>query len=302
MNKKILLTGVSIAAGCAMLFTTAFASMTGNTGYEIYKEAVKNTVKAKSFTADVRMTFKDNGKVMAEMDSTMKQSHEERAMSHITNAKVQDKEVKMETYANEDNVVLKKGSSDEYYLIKNDKKDFGRHDRKLNCAEDPEMSKAGEVVLDALVGDLKNYVSASGNSEGGSDVTIQLEGNQIPAVVNALASLGAKGAAKDGNRPHAHGPAPFDENFDLQPPKLVDDIKITKVDVKAKINKDKTIESQIITAVLTGKDAEGKSHQIEFSADMKLKNVNSTTVDKVDLTGKQVKELKPEDIKGEHSR
>lgn len=297
MNKKILLLGVSIVVGSAMLVTTAFASMTGNTGYDIYKEAIKNTVQAKSFTADMHFNVKDNGVTLADAAAVMKTDRDGRAISNVTTMKTQDKELTMETYANEESVVLKKGSSDEYYVIKNDRKEFRRHGREFHPEQEQEMSKAGEAVLDALVGDLKNYVQASSNSDGSTNVSIRLEDNQIPAVVNAVAALGVKNAGNEEFKNHKHRPAPFEENFEFEHPKLVEDIKITKVDVKAKINSSKIIESQIVTAVLTGKDAEGKAHEVEFTVDMNLADVNGTIVDKIDLTGKQVKEIKAEDMK-----
>ncbi|MNV85005.1 hypothetical protein D3C71_1789230 [compost metagenome] len=49
---------------------------------------------------------------------------------------------------------------------------------------------------------------------------------------------------------------------------------------------------------MSGKDAQGAEHDVVLRIDMTLSSLNSTTPDTVDLSGKQVENVKLEDMSG----
>ena len=80
-------------------------------------------------------------------------------------------------------------------------------------------------------------------------------------------------------------------------PKLTSDISIDSADMKAELDKDNFITSQVGNIVISGKDADGNSHSITVNIDMSMSGFNSTTPDTVDLTGKQVKTIQMKKFK-----
>ncbi|MDP4127073.1 MAG: hypothetical protein Q8912_09035, partial [Bacillota bacterium] len=69
------------------------------------------------------------------------------------------------------------------------------------------------------------------------------------------------------------------------------DINVETVTSTGNINKDDIITSQNAQIVVSGKDAQGTQHTLTFNLDLNLSNINATTPDKIDLTGKNVKTM-----------
>ncbi|MCX7923172.1 MAG: hypothetical protein N3B21_14360 [Clostridia bacterium] len=298
MNKKLVTMGVSIAVGSVMLFTTAFASMTTATGYETYKSALKSTAAVKNFTGDFELTVKDNGKTLIDIDSALKADCEKELMSNSTIVKSDTEEKRMEMYGQDKKAIIKTDDSEVYNIISTEHDKKFKHGRANKENMNPEEIEAVEKVVDALVGNLQNYVTASNKADDEKEVSVQLSGNQIPAVVNALASLGIKYGHDEERISSRHkNNSPFNHDIKVNAPKLVDDIRIDSVDMKAEINKENLIETQIVNIKVSGKDADGKNHDVDVAIKMALSDFNNTVPDSVDLTGKQVKTINPEDFK-----
>ena len=302
MKKKFLIAGLCVAMGVVMLISTAFASMSGSSGYEIYKSALKNTAHTKSLTGNFSMSIKDNGKSIADAETIMKSNRQEGISSHLTVIKAGEQEKIMESYRKDGTLIVRENGSDVYNVIQGDPEKGNRFKHRMSHDEneDPEVSKAGELVLDALVGDLKNYVTAGEKADGGSEVTVQLSGNQIPAVANALTSLALRSASEDGKREKAHMLGSGEFSMDINHPELVEDIRITNINLTADINKDNLIEKQAMDITVSGRDKDGNAHKVEISIDMDLSGFNNTTPDAVDLTGKQVKTIDREELRDRH--
>ncbi|MCX8132180.1 MAG: hypothetical protein N3I35_19060 [Clostridia bacterium] len=302
MKKKIALTVACIVLGVMMLVTTAFAGATGNSGYEAYKDALRKSFESKSFSTRLDASIKDNGKVLAEASAIIKSNHE--TMSSVTSVKTNSQEKIMETYVQADKTVIRDGESDIYYVIEHKEHSKRHSDRDYENKYNYEDSKAGETIVDALVGNMKNYFSLNEKADGSKNVSFQLSGTQIPSVVNVLASVGIREASKENYRDSKHM-TPFGKDFnfeDIELPKLVDDIRISSVDFDADINKDNIIDSQLTNITVQGKDASGVEHEVVLSINMDFSDFGITTPDVVDLTGKQVQNIDPEEFEREHRR
>jgi hypothetical protein len=70
------------------------------------------------------------------------------------------------------------------------------------------------------------------------------------------------------------------------------------VDVNASVDGDDHITSQSAQIHLSGKDEQGAEHDVVLRIDMTLSSLNSTTPDTVDLSGKQVENVKFDDMSG----
>jgi hypothetical protein len=289
MNKKLMITVLCISIGVVMLVTTAFASMSQATGYDTYKTAVENMMNVKSLTGNIQASLTDNGKELAKIDSKVKaDSNSEKKISSSTEIKTGTQTDGFDLYLQNGKAIFKGENNDIYNVMES-----GKDNKFVNSESEsrsPEAIKAGEMIVDALVGNLKNYFTTTEKADGVKQVKVQLSDSQIPTLVNALISLGVKNSDMKEAKIH-NNILPFGQDLSVKLPKLTEDVRIDNINFTADISKENLIENQIIDLTIAGKDAEGTSHTIKLNLNIGLSDLNSTKPDSVDLTGKTVKTI-----------
>lgn len=290
MNKKLTAVIASIAAGGLLLGATAFAGAADNSGYQAYKTAVEKTITAKSVTPQIDVTVKDNGNLLVAVDSLMKVNKEDMSMSGKLTLTAGGQQKTVETYEQNGKEVTKSSDSNVYYVMEHhgDKMRGGKEWKGKEL--DSSKIKDVEKVVDALTGNLQNYITLNSGSDGTKVVNLKLTDGQIPPVVNALASMAIKNAANH-DEYGQHPGGPFGVNIRPQLPKLVDAIKVNSADMTAVIGSDNLIKSQTAEITVSGKDAQGKAHEITVDVKADFTNYNNTVPDTVDLNGKQVQTI-----------
>lgn len=288
MNKKLFAFLAPLAIGGVMLGASAYAAISGSSGYDVYKEAFKNTRAVTSMAPAVEVSVKDNGALLFEVASAAKVNRENKTMSGKMTVVSGDITKTAEMYAQDGKKVVKTGDSDVYNVFEPGQ---GRKHRGGKWhGDDEERVQDIENLVDALAGDLRNFVTLENNPDGSKEVALTLTDTQISPVVNAAASLAVKKAGDGkGCMNKKHMAIMADSGLKDKLPELVKDIKVGSIDVDAKITKDNLIEKQVQTIVITGVDAEGKEHKIEITVEANFAGYNSTVPDTVDLEGKQVK-------------
>jgi hypothetical protein len=287
VKKKLLLFGTGFTLGSALLVTSAFAGIGDAPGYDAYKTAIKSTLSAQSLTENVNVTVEDNGAQLLSVKTVAKTDKAHRAASADVEIQGGSAGGSVQMYRQDGQQIVKTSGSDVYNVYgKAGKKDQG-HREKADGAWNTEM----ENVADALVGNLKNYVTLHPQADGTKQIVFQLNGSQIPSVAKALSSIFIKQAV---NNDHANKIQNSPFGTELQQvraslPKLTQDIQIQEADLNATVDSQNRITDQKVKVTLSGKDDQGTNHQVVISADIALSGFNSTTPDKVDLTGKQVK-------------
>jgi len=275
---------VSFTVGALLLATTALADIANKDGYEQLKDSLKSTAAScssqlDSFTMETSMVFKDNGKVVlsdnevnkydmvngaAERSSSHESAYSDSYSSYSYNDKTTD------IYSNTSSSTAETWNVVEYSSERENPTRF----------QNPfEVEEAGDVerIADALVGSLRDQVFVKENADGSRDLSGTLTEVQIPALVNAVASLQIK-QQFNGQRHGAYE----------QAPQLTQDIFIKEISGSAVINKDGLMESILGTAILSGKDSEGTMHEFTAEVLISLKDIDATVVSKPDLTGKNV--------------
>jgi len=294
MNKKLVI-GISVIVGGVLMAATALASGSGSTGYDVYKTAFKNTRAATSMTGTAAFTVADNGKVIVQSNGTVKMNQNTKAMSGVLNVTFDGQTKTMTVYRQDDQTVTKSSDSDVYNVLAFEP---GKHKGAKEWGhghQNPALAKDMENIVDLLVGNYQNYISLDSKGEGMKEVSLALSDSQISPLVNAVASLAVRERALESEK-NRHPSDPFASAIHDQLPKLVDQIRVTSVDVKADIDDQNFIREQTADITLTGKDAAGQDHEVVVSVDLNLSNINSTTPDSIDLTGKSVKTIQPEDV------
>lgn len=290
MNKKRIMVLVSMALGALLIFGVAFANGASSSGYDTYKTAFKNTRAANSLTAQVTATIRDNGNPVVNGNGGIKANLKDESMSGSASCTAADKNYTAEVYSQKGQTVTKTSDSDVYNVMQRPERCEDNAKVKGDQQFEEKYAKDIENVIDTFLGNIKDNVVVSDNSDGTKDVSLQLSGNQIPATFNALASLAIKNEEHHGMDRKAEL-SPIATAIKAQVPQLVDDITIGNVDIKALIDDQNLIKSQQMNISISGKDAQGVAHNLLVTVKVDITNVNNTTPDSIDLTGKQVKTL-----------
>jgi hypothetical protein len=286
--KKKTATIISFAIGTIMFTTTAMAQVLTKSGYDQLKDSVKYTAedcatKLSSYTLDTSIILKDNATVIYSKNSINKMDAKNGASETVSN-ELRDT-VKTESY----NYYDKKGS-----LYKNNEQNVyyeteftSPHEN--NAFGNPfkeEGASDVEKIADALVGNLKDAVVVTENTNGTKTLSGSLSESQIPAVVDAVGSYYAK--SQFGNNYN-------NPNNDSTIPKITKDVFVSEVKGNMTTNKDGFIQSVLGSGVISGKDESGTQHKLTFEMLVKINNVNSTKVSRPDLTGKKVEKSAEKD-------
>lgn len=293
MNKKLVM-GISIVVGGVMMATTALASVSGSSGYDAYKAAFKNTHAVSSMTGTAAITVTDNGNVILKSNHSIKMNSDFKNMSGNSELTVGDQVRTMSMYRQNGQTITKSDDGEVYNVISAKRDNFQRSEKWGHERE----NKNVENIVDLIVGNYQDYISLDTKADGNKQVALKLTGSQISPIANAVASL----VASKGEKRH-HSASALESSIGNQIPKLVDEIRVTNIDVKADIDNQNFIKEQTANITITGKDADGKNHEMVISVDLDLSNLNNTTPDSIDLTGKQVKTIQPNDMQrfGHHS-
>ena len=269
---------LSFAIGTLMFSTTAMAEVVSKTGYDQLKDSVKYTAdscttKLSSYTMDVSFVIKDNGTTVYS-ESDLNKYNVSKQITENTSTNIQGKVKRENYYYSDKNGFINKNSNQNiYYVNEYDKA------QEVKSFTNPFKEKtAGDVerILDALVGNLKDAVVVTQNSDGSKELSGSLNESQIPALVNAVVSFQSKSVFNTN---------PNEESY---MPKITNDIFVKDVMGKMTVGKDGVIRSVLGTGTISGKDENGKEHKVTFELLGKLSNINSTVVNKPDLTGKKV--------------
>ncbi|MGQ7885904.1 hypothetical protein [Paenibacillus sp. WC2504] len=295
MKKKWIMLGSAVGISSIVMVTTGFSAMASTSGYEAYKSALKNTKTVQNVAVQAEAALQDNGAVLASANGSFKVSLDSKTASGSANVSVNGNQQALSFYKEANQTVLKSAASDVYFVKQENEKKH-KTENKLNETEIPQQV---ETVIDALVGNLKDYVAVDTKDDGSKDISIQLDNAQIPTVVNALAPIAIKEATKtehDGEKNDDAVQAnalPFQEDFlKNAAPQLTQDIKIEHVSIKATVNSSNYLSHQEADLTVSGKDDAGTVHQVTLHLQANLSDYNLTKPETVDLTGKTVQTLK----------
>jgi len=278
-SKKIKTIMVTALTGCMLLSVTVVASASGASGYETYKSAAKNIAVTSNATFSTSFEVKDNGNT--DISGTSVEKLEGTNNSSITNIKIGDVTKETETSRIDGKSIVKDGEN--YYSRDGkDKEKNGRMEKKFDASSS--RAKLGEMVLDTLVGDVKNQFVVDGDT-----ISVNLEGAQIPEI----AKLAISAAAEEGNNKKANNKIEAGKDGLKEALNSIPNLKnvdIKSLSMTAKVN-GSTLTDNSFKIVITGDDESGVSHEIEVSVDATISGVNSTKADSIDTTGKQVQTM-----------
>lgn len=286
MNKKWLTTGIVFGIGAVMLVVSGYSAMANTSGYDVYKDALRNTKSVASVTANVQLAVTDNGTKLFGAEAVAKLSREPNAGSLTATLDDNARTQSLNVFRQDGKVIVKSGESEVYRVMEHNGPPW-QHEGVM-----PNPPKAVEQVFDALMGNMRELATVDGQSDGSKQASLHLSGSQIPSAVNALGTLFLSNAGNSDrweSRKGEHadkGAIDPTDKLKVNVPKLTDAIRIEEIKLDAKINPDNRIERQTAEIHITGSDESGNHHVLVIQLQADFSDFNQTASDRIDLTGK----------------
>ncbi|MEK3984166.1 hypothetical protein MHB77_12290 [Paenibacillus sp. FSL K6-3166] len=309
MKKKWLLTGGAAGISGVIMLATGLTAFAGTSGYEDYKAALKNTAEnMQSITVQADAILKDNGSVLSQAQGSLKANLANEAVSGAVKISGSQGSHVLSLYSQPDGQVWKSDASDIYY-VKQDVKDKKDQESGTEPKEAVWLSSQEETIMDALIGNLKNEFTSTTDKDGAKHISLQLDNAQIPAVMQALAPVLFKNLSEEKDHESSKDTAVDSKDpedliqqnlFDFQAIDMTNGVQIQSIRLNADITPANALQHQQLDLTFVGQDEQGASHTLAASLDVQLSAFNATTTESIDLTGKQVQQVKEDHEHGHH--
>ncbi|MDD9270838.1 hypothetical protein ACFPES_27645 [Paenibacillus sp. GCM10023248] len=274
------ITVLSFTIGACLFVSTAFADTLLGSGYDRLKGSAKTTAAMmekglNNYTVEALYSLKDNGQVLMQASETQKMDTVNQLTETNRVTTTDGITTTNYSYADAKLTVRKNGTDDKYYVSEHPANIKQRgpadFDNPFNEKGAPEIEK----IVDAVVGNLKDYVQVEEGANGSKVYSGSLSEAQVPAIANAVSSFGFKQMLNDGQ----------------SLPRIENDIFVKKVVGSALENNAGYLENVTGDIILSGKDANGVQHDLTLNVVMKLSDVGNTKIVTPDLTGANVEKV-----------
>lgn len=254
--------------------TLAFAN--GN-AYQNYKSAALQTAEVQNMTVTADIMVRQDGKVIMSGNTTSQ--IDERSQYSSSQIQTDGKTTDLESWAASGTTITHIG--DQYTSASYANRDDDWNDGKRFSASSSSM-KLMEMVTDLLVGDVKTHFTGSGNT-----ISVNLEGAQIPELLNVAASAMVEQSANKPGRTSGEYDL-FGDVFENLP--ITKNVQVKRISLDGELQ-DGYATNNVITIVISGADSNGTTHEIELICKADISNIGSTAPDTIDTTGKTVTEV-----------
>ncbi|WP_010246001.1 hypothetical protein [Acetivibrio cellulolyticus] len=292
MNKNLLRTCIGLTVGGSLLVTSTVMGMAaGPTGYETLKAAVKSSRTIKNATFNISGSIADSNKKFTNVNSTLKLEKDE-LISGAISLDSNDVNKSYSFFEGENSIIFKDDASNVYNKINFTDDESDKEDEEH---DNPRVEALCENILDTLVGDLKKKVDLKKLDNEEKQISIDLDKSEIPALVNL--ALNADDGEDD---KECKTEAKIKDIIGVDPLKLdlpeLTNIEADKINVEIVVDKNNIVKEMDLVFDITGNDAQNKVHNQELKLSVDVGGINSTSVDTVDLSGKEVREISDKDF------
>jgi hypothetical protein len=298
MKKKII---AAAAISAALIGGTAVTIYANNDGYELYKDALKNTHTLNSASVLMEASVIDNGQEINKMEMTtaynLKQGNMQGSLTTETGTQEQSFDL---AYQNE-NFIIKNTEKDTYYLIKDDE---SKEEKEANFKKyhNPELLKIMEHAFDALTVQVHDDFEVKKAGSGNPMITVDLTNDEIPVLFKEIGEyMVKKGTEIHENATMSTTEYPFlSEDLSTNVPALVKNIQIKNVKLNTQLSEDNIIQKQTVYMNISGEDNTGVSHNIEMKMNLEYSNINEQSVKPLTIDTKNTKTIETSQFKEAH--
>ncbi|MFC4302007.1 hypothetical protein [Cohnella boryungensis] len=304
-----LMIGGTVAA--VTLFTaTAFAYTPNTEGYNAFKEVLKanqlsgNAIESTTMNGNFTVTVDGKSVLAAEGKAKVEDAEDGHIVSSDFDFTLMGVARSGSLYSNGDESIYMVDRTHDlnYQVINIDEGNAGKHRMwsHQDDSHDRSMSKAEEVFLDFIVGDLKNNFSVANHADGSKTITADIDEKDIPLPIRLLMDV-AESKDRAERKHTGEVPAewerikqlPFfqglkDINFEEQMPKLTKDFAIEHVKLQFTVDANNELQNVQGELELSGKDEAGVAHTVEIEGAGDVSGINATMPDVYDPAGKNI--------------
>jgi hypothetical protein len=283
MKKKMI---AALGISGALLISSVYSISANTSGYEMYKEALKNTHQLDSTTMNMSLVLDENSKEIYRMNSIVKTNRLEDSLELEGSVSNGVEEMTYEMAKQDGEYFVRKADENQVYVME---ANSSPHGVGLDSDESQELRDDLENLIDLLTKNYQQKMTVEGKEDGTQLIGLELSSSELPIAMNAVTSLMYKHAIMldgraDDTESSFHSVKP-------EMPKLKKDILIEDIEITAKLSGENYVEEQFVSATLSGKDASGTSKKLEISFNLDLSNANETVVSPMDVTGLELVEF-----------
>ncbi|MEC1524765.1 hypothetical protein P9D43_22425 [Neobacillus niacini] len=277
MNKKLL---AVIGISGTLMLGSVYSISANTSGYDLYKDALKKTHTAESATLNFNLNIEDNNKSLLSSQSIFKSDSVNQVNSISTRLANETDVSSMNMYKQDGNWYLMKDGLDTVY-----KMDTSKNPHHSNTAE---LKDDVENLIDVMTKNLQQQITVAEKKNGNHLIDLDLTGKEIPLSANALSTLMIKHAVMLQDKSDSKG---SDFHIKAKLPELDHDITVKQVKLTAEVNKDNYIKQQTVKVIVTGKEKQDTSHELELTINLDASDYNQTIVTPVGISADKVVEF-----------
>jgi hypothetical protein len=284
MKKKMI---VALGISGALLVSSVYSISANISGYEMYKDALKNTHQLDSTTMNMSLVLDESNKEIYRMDSIVKTNRLEDSLGMEGTVSNGTEEMTYQMSKQDGDYYIRKADEKKVYVMESS--EGSHHGAALNGDESKELRKDLENLVDLLTKNYQQKITVEGNEDGAQLINLELSSSELPIALNAVTSLMYKHGVMlddraDDSESSFHSVKP-------ELPKLKKDILIEEIKISAKVSAENYIEKQFVSGTLSGKDESGTTKKLTFSFNLDLTNANETVISPMDVSGLELVEF-----------
>lgn len=298
MMKKNVTPIMIIVLAVSLLVVTAFAGTSKQTGYEAFKEVLRHqkSETCSNGTLTGRLEIVDNGETMATLIGKVKGDPNAEVFNGELNLVAHDLNKKVAIFGDDQKFYIHDQERNDVYVT-NVTHDDSVNEDTCSFDEGHEMTSDEEAVLDYFVGDLAHAFSVNEKADGTAEIQLELQKNEIPEIVNLLVSVDKE---ERHSRKHSEDATLQALNSDAYPlfkeimaletdkTDLVEDIEIAYIRLALEVDAQDQMTGMAFEVKVAGMDAHQNLHNILYKGSAKVSNRNSSTIEALDLTEKNL--------------
>lgn len=291
MKKKLL--SITVLLTVLLLGVGFYTVLASSSGYDAYKEAVKETHKIESGIVNIDFSISNNGELLQEL--TMQSAYNLAEKRSLTTIDLNTSDDKLELQVNtEDNqVYIKNSSSDTNYVMESNH-DSAAVKEKHERFHNKELLTIAELVVDTLTRPLhESFVIGPKNT-----ISVNMKNEDLPTVIHAMGSyMVKKSFGSHANIEMTTNDYPFlTNNLKQVLPAITDEISFDEIKLDVQLTDTGLIKHQQAVFRITGNDEQGQSHILTIKFNFGLENINETNVEPFNIDGKRLETIETKKV------
>jgi len=276
MNKK-LLAGIGLSG--VLMLGSVYSISANTSGYDLYKTALKNTHSVDSAALDISLNLTDNDQVIFTAESSVKTDDKHQLKSVSASLANETETSQMNLYQQDGSWFVTKQGMEQVYQME---LSSPHHQQASELQDDLEN------LIDVMTKNLQQQITVTEQKNGSQSIELDLTGKEIPLAANAFSTLMIKHAIMIQDNAE-----PTSSNFHIQPsfPELDHDITVKQMKLTANVNQENYIEKQTVKAVVSGKDEQGKTHELVLEVELNAAAYNQTSLTPIEIPAENVEKF-----------